>query len=112
MKNLLLLLLFCLPVLSGCSSDDEDKSSLSETTWVCDEVGGNYHDRRTIVFRGNTYNLTEEYVSSSYKVELVGTYTYDHPNVIMTENGKTITAVISGNEMTVDNGFKRVYEKQ
>jgi hypothetical protein len=100
MKKLLLLLLIIPFVFGSCSKDDE---SLDGTTWEAYENEDGYIYKSTVIFSKSTYNESgyEEYNGRRSEFSGTGTYTYDHPNVIFTEDRDTYTGIISGNKMTV-----------
>lgn len=102
MNKLFLLLLVFPFVFSSCSSDDED--SLNGTTWEAYEVEGTHTFKCTMKFHKSTFNSSGYEKDSRDEEEFAGsgTYTYDHPNIIFTEDGETYTRIISGKKMTID----------
>ncbi|WP_165023039.1 MULTISPECIES: hypothetical protein [unclassified Dysgonomonas] len=103
MKKLLLLLLLLPLIVGSCSKDDDDKNdSLEGTTWEANEVDGEYTYKSTIKFQKSTFNYSgyEALVDKKLEFSGSGTYTYDHPNVVMVEDGETIVATIANNKLT------------
>lgn len=108
----LLLLLFVFPLFLSCSSDDED--SLNGTTWEANEVDGTFIYKMTFKFQKSTFNYSgyEDWDGKIIDISGVGTYTYDHPNVILTfESGDREYGVISGSKMEIKESGD-VFEKK
>lgn len=108
MRNVFLLLLI-IPFFSlGCSSDYEE--SLDGTIWMSVEKSGYFSFRSTAIFSKTTYTYSgyDQRHSYSEKEEFFGsgTYVYDHPNIVFTENGESSTCLISGNKMKAINSHE------
>lgn len=104
MKKLLLLLLV-LPFMFGSCSSDDDEQSLNGTTWEANEVDGSFTYKMTYKFQKSTFNYSGYEIWNGDKIDIsgVGTYTYDHPNVILTfDDGEKVQGVISSSKMIVD----------
>lgn len=112
MKKLFALLLCVTFVLTSCSKDDDDSTSLDGTTWEAYEKEGDVEYKSTIRFHKSTFNYEgyETYRGVKDEFKGSGTYTYDHPNIVMTEGGETETVTIKDNKFVL--GDNVIYTKK
>jgi hypothetical protein len=103
MKKLFLFLLVLPFVFGSCSKDDND--TLDGTTWEAYESYDGLTYKSTVTFQKSTFNVSgyEEYDGYRDEFSGSGTYTYDHPNVFLIEDGtgERTTGTVSGNKMTI-----------
>jgi hypothetical protein len=70
---------------TGCTEDDPDDNALSGTAWVCSQTTAyGQPSTETITFAGDNMALLEiEPGNGSANIRIQGTYTCDHPTVII-----------------------------
>ena len=79
--------------------------------WIHEHLESTWKDYKKVTFGEQTYTY-EGYEVTLFNNDTIyshstGRYTYKHPNVYLTEEGETNTAIISGNSMTTqsENGI-------
>ena len=119
MKKTILFLasVITLTLATSCSSDDDKDNTLNGTTWINHEKEKDFEFKVTMTFRKTTYDYKgfERVKNNIDEFEGSGTYTYDHPNVFMTEDGELSSGKINGNTMIVkfkDDKHDYIYEKE
>ena len=102
-------LLTALIIVLGACKKENGIESLSGTIWEYVENDGNYKSERAIAFQKTTYAASyKEWVNKNGQYELseskegAGTYTYEHPIVMFSENGNSFSATISGSKMIIN----------
>lgn len=107
MKKTILFLALTVTIIltTSCSSseDDNNVNTLNGTRWEAYEVDKDisFEYKSTITFKKESYNIeiSETVGGKEIKYSGAGTYTYEHPNITMTEDGETTKATIKGNKM-------------
>lgn len=103
MKKVVAILSAILVVMSLASSCKK-ANALAGTTWTCAISEEEYSITSSFKFQETTFTLSFEATGPDAPApqSKSGTYTYKAPTVTLVADGKTITATINGNILTIN----------